>query len=132
MLEPLLAIFGSYAACIALVHLAYKIKHSDASARETWVMITFNHQHKVEWMLRVLLFVSWLKGRSIDLLVIDRGSSDDTVRIIERFARGVPFSWTVVRSEEELERIIGGLAQTGLRVFDLEQTDMVPTAPQFL
>jgi hypothetical protein len=132
MLEPLLAIFGSYAACIALVHLVYRIKHPDASARETWVLITFNHQHKIEWMLRFLLFVSWLKGRSIDLVVVDRGSNDDTMKIVERFARSVPFTWTVVRSEEEVARMIGALEQTGLRVFDLEQTDPAPTALQYL
>lgn len=130
MLVPLLWIIGSYAACIALVHLVHLFHKTDAS-RETWVMITRNHQHIVEWMLRILLFLSWLKGKAINLIVIDHHSSDDTLKIIERMARHNAFHWTVVHSESEMDRIIAGLAPSGVRILDLEQTDC-PFVPQLL
>lgn len=131
MLEPLLWIIGCYAACIALVHMIHLWKKPDASQRETWVIITHNHQHKVEWMLRALLLASWFKGKAINLYVVDRGSSDHTVQIIQRLAEHNPFPWTIVSTEEELEQVMQGWSIAQVNILDLERTDAGQAAPMY-
>jgi hypothetical protein len=50
------------------------------------VLVTKNNQSQIEWYVRSLYFFCKLKGRQIDTTVLDEGSTDDTLRIVERLS----------------------------------------------
>src|SRR5690606_16402892 len=111
MLEPLLWIVGAYTGCILIVHAAHAWKVSGSrrgngkKAGQPFkhvVLVTHNEQHRIEWVLRSLLLVSWLKGKEICFTVLDQSSSDDTLSIVERLARKAAVQWRIVSGEEEL------------------------------
>ena len=104
MLESLLLIVGTYCSCALAVHAAYLLNRKDAKSRPRHlVLITHNQQHRVEWVLRSLILLCWLKGKAIRLTVFDCGSTDDTAAIVRRLAVRLPFSFHIVRSEKEIE-----------------------------
>lgn len=47
-------------------------------------LITYNNQTQVEWFIRSLQFFSKLKGRDIQMIIADQGSTDETLAIAER------------------------------------------------
>lgn len=87
MIEGLLCIFGSYGLGVVLVHLVHSIHRGHKDRRRIYVLVTHNNQAQIEWYIRSLSFFSWLKGREIDIHILDEGSTDDTMGIIERVAR---------------------------------------------
>ncbi|MFC0212915.1 hypothetical protein ACFFK0_10620 [Paenibacillus chartarius] len=87
----LFAILACYGAVVVLLHLCYyRIrKQSGFSKRKKShvVLITHNNQSQIEWYVRSLYFFSSLQGRRIDTTVLDEGSTDDTLQIVERLSR---------------------------------------------
>ncbi|MEK3719081.1 hypothetical protein [Paenibacillus sp. FSL H8-0034] len=84
MMVGLLWIVGSYAASIVLMHWYYR-RELQASPKKVYVwLITYNNQTQVEWFIRSLQFFSKLKGRDIQMIVADQGSTDETLAIAER------------------------------------------------
>ena len=93
MVEGILVILGVYGISIALVHLAWFYQHRPKTAHLSnvrkpirYVLICCNHEHVIEWYLRSFLLYAWVKGDSIHLSVMDRGSTDNTPRMLERLA----------------------------------------------
>ena len=104
MLESLLLIVGTYCSCALAVHAAYLLNRKDAKSRPRHlVLVTHNQQHRVEWVLRSFMLLSWLKGKAVRLTVFDCGSTDDTAAIVRRLAVRLPFSFHMVGSEKEIE-----------------------------
>lgn len=87
MVWGLLWIFGSYAASIALVHWFYRRQLNEARQATHFLLITCNSQMQVEWYIRSLHFFSRLKGREIQVTLMDEGSTDDTLAIVDRMRR---------------------------------------------
>jgi glycosyltransferase involved in cell wall biosynthesis len=58
-----------------------------------------NNELHVEWYLRSLLLFSWLKGRNVRVLLLDEGSTDDTLTIANRMAGDRPDEMQVMRLE---------------------------------
>jgi hypothetical protein len=82
----LLAIMACYGAAVVLLHWCYRrVRHRAGKASHV-VLITNNNQSQIEWYLRSLYFFSSFKGRRIDTTVLDEGSTDDTLRIVERMS----------------------------------------------
>lgn len=135
MLEPLLCIIACYATCVGFVHLAHLVKVTKASGEdsESWIVITRNHQHHIEWILRSLLIVYWLKGRGLRVIVIDRNSHDQTLSIVERLSATCPLQFSVVYSSTELEKVLSNYTNLNeVHVLDLEHTDPRRVLPQYL
>lgn len=98
MILGMLCIIAVYGIGIALVHwqhararsrlsVAACGKHPDHEAgHDHYLLITGDHQHQIEWIIRSLLFYAWIKGKDIRITVLDEGSSDDTTEIVRRFA----------------------------------------------
>lgn len=126
MLEPLLTILFCYVVGVGLVHVAYMMKVVRNADRkiESWVVITYNHEHCIEWVLRSLLFINWIYGRSAHVIIIDRGSTDETVDIIQRLSIHRLLQLVVVRASDELERALYDYTGSGVvKVLDLERME---------
>ncbi|MEK3911948.1 hypothetical protein [Paenibacillus sp. FSL H7-0331] len=84
MMVGLLWIVGSYAASIVLMHWYYR-RELQTNPKKVYVwLITYNNQTQVEWFIRSLQFFSKLKGRDIQMIIADQGSTDETLAIAER------------------------------------------------
>jgi hypothetical protein len=88
MLMVLLLVIGCYALAALLVHLAYWIGSRRRQRSKHYVLITDQGQNNMEWYLRMLhTFSSWM-GKDVRLTVVDRGASEETMAIVERWRRG--------------------------------------------
>ncbi|MCR2806743.1 hypothetical protein [Paenibacillus soyae] len=88
MLNVLLIIIGCYAAAALLVHLAHWIGRGKSRKSKHYVLIADKGQaEQMEWYLRMLhAFSRWI-GKDVRLTVVDRGASDETLAIVERWRR---------------------------------------------
>jgi cellulose synthase/poly-beta-1,6-N-acetylglucosamine synthase-like glycosyltransferase len=80
----LLWIVGIYGFCTLLVHGLYELQRKKKLIH--MALITLNNQSQIEWYLRSFIWVSWLRGRSIDVTVFDAGSTDETAAIVKKLA----------------------------------------------
>jgi hypothetical protein len=99
MIVGLLLIVGSYGSAVALVHLCYSLARWNRRKPLTYLLIVKNNELHVEWYLRSLLLFSWLKGRNVRVLLLDEGSTDDTLTIANRMAGDRPDEMQVLRLE---------------------------------
>jgi len=86
----LLSIVGCYALCVAMIHLIYGSAKLQSVPPTQIVLITNNNQTHIEWVVRSLFFSSWLKGKQIAATIVDKNSTDDTLKIIERLSHTHP------------------------------------------
>lgn len=87
MLNVLLLIIGCYAAAALLVHLAHRIGRGRSRKSKHYVLIADQGQEQMEWYLRMLHAFSRWVGKDVRLTVVDRGASDETLAIVERWRR---------------------------------------------
>lgn len=88
MLMVLLLVIGCYALAALLVHLAYWIGSRRQQRSKHYVLITDQGQNNMEWYLRMLHTFSRWMGKDVRLTVVDRGASEETLAILERWRRG--------------------------------------------
>jgi hypothetical protein len=89
MVTGLLWMMVGYGMAIAGVHwMHHKHLHPAHRARRRtiYVLITRDNQLQIEWYIRSLSFFALLKGTAISVYVRDEGSTDDTLKIVERMA----------------------------------------------
>jgi hypothetical protein len=106
MVEELLAIFAAYGIGIGLVHLFRWRCHWGRRESSHAVIVTRDVGLTVEWHLRTFAFMQWLKASHTKITIVDEGSTDDTVHIVERFVASAQADWEVVpaASAAEAER----------------------------
>lgn len=85
VIPELLWIIGFYAAAAALTHSVFR-RHSGGDRRH-YVLVAGNDQMQIEWYVRSLQQFSRRTGMDIGITVVLDHSSDDTGKIMERFAR---------------------------------------------
>ncbi len=61
---------------------------SEYSKQPHYFIITKNNQVNIEWYVCSIDFKHWINGEHYRLSIIDLGSNDDTLQIIENFAYG--------------------------------------------
>lgn len=83
--------YGMAAAAVRLLHTWHStfLKASDedqkaGSQREHYIIMTSNHEHQVEWLIRMFKIRSWIVSSPVKVTVIDHVSEDLTVPIVER------------------------------------------------
>lgn len=86
MIVGLLLIVGSYGSAVALVHFCHSVFQWNRRKPLIYLLITKNNELQMEWYLRSLLLFSWFKGRKVKVLLLDEGSTDDTLTIAARLA----------------------------------------------
>jgi hypothetical protein len=69
-----------------------------------FLLYTYNSQGKVEWIIRSLSQLAKLEGRSCQFYLIDSGSQDDTLKIIERLNKQHMFIHVLQEKTQEITR----------------------------
>ncbi|MCU6708450.1 hypothetical protein M6D81_06945 [Paenibacillus sp. J5C_2022] len=87
MFELLLMIIGCYAMAAVLVHLAFWVGRRRRQVSKQFVFIANHNENNMEWYLRSLKGFSRWMGRDVRLTLIDRGVSDETRGIVDRWKR---------------------------------------------
>lgn len=103
----LLWIVGSYGAGIVVVHLLFGTHQEKPAKKARVLLITKNNATQIEWYIRSMFFFSKLKGREIAATILDEGSTDDTMKIIERLSHTQMLDvqvWPVNESVDEVLR----------------------------
>ncbi|GFN22758.1 glycosyltransferase [Thermanaeromonas sp. C210] len=76
------------------------------------LLIVQNLEECIEGIMREILWRSSLMGQRLELLVIDRGSTDDTRAILSRFAHPYPACTVILspdgRPDWEPPEVVGG------------------------
>lgn len=108
MIVWLLWIVGIYGVCVAAIHAVYAYKRRQGYEPRTtyFVLSTQNNETTIEWYLRSLVFVSWLRARHIAIVIFDEGSKDETIAIIQRFAERCAASVRIEFAEESMEEFL--------------------------
>lgn len=87
MLELLLLIMGCYALAALLVHLVFWARWGRSRKGKHYVLIADQGQKNMEWYLRMLFSFSRWVGKDVRLTVVDRGATEETMAIVERWRR---------------------------------------------
>lgn len=87
MLELLLLIIGCYVLAALLVHLAFWTRPGRSRTGKHYVLIADQGQKNMEWYLRMLFSFSRWVGKDIRLTVVDRGATEETMAIVERWRK---------------------------------------------
>ncbi|MFD0696229.1 hypothetical protein ACFQZT_19370 [Paenibacillus sp. GCM10027628] len=82
----LLWIVGCYGISIAVLHILFRIRKGRNKKQAKVLLVTKNNQNQIEWYIRSLFFFSRVKGSQVNAAIFDEGSSDDTLKIIERLS----------------------------------------------
>lgn len=86
----LAGVIGCYALVAAAVHLAHKLtERRPRRADQYVVLVTKNNQARLEGAVRRLQLWSFFTGVNWDIIVVDRGSEDDTAAIASRLGDGI-------------------------------------------
>jgi hypothetical protein len=88
MFELLLIVMGCYALAALLVHLAYWYGRGRQGVSKHYVWIADREQKNMEWYLRSLFSFSRWMGKDVQLTVVDRGDTEETMAVVERWSRG--------------------------------------------
>jgi len=113
MAEELLAILAAYGMGIGLVHLFQW--RNPWGRRETShaVILTRNVGVTVEWQLQTLALTQWMRAKHTRITIVDEGSTDETIRIVQRMIANRKVNWELVPagSPAEAERFIACLGK---------------------
>jgi len=69
---------------IWLIIAKIKLNNSNSQRIKNYVIIVKNGQEKIEGLIRSINIWNYLKGMPIKITVVDLGSRDDTINILER------------------------------------------------
>jgi len=101
MIIGFLLILGCYVLAMAWVHAVHiRMRRRGKPTPIHVVLLTENNQHHIEWYLRYLHFVSWRKGRPVQVTIVDSGSTDETLAIVRRMKGKMGSDWIHVRFED--------------------------------
>jgi len=127
----LLWIVGCYGISIALLHILFGIRRNAAKKSTQIVLITKNNQNHIEWYIRSLFFFSNMRGKPISATVLDEGSSDDTMSIVERLAQTHEVRLEAVSSQATLEALLEKHDKDPVIVMHLGSRDDLQKIPLF-
>lgn len=82
----IMGIISLYLMSVFLLHLRFNQYEKKYIESNRVLVFTYNDQLKIEWLIRLLFFTSKLKGVELHLILIDEGSTDETMQIIDRLA----------------------------------------------
>lgn len=133
MIEWLLWIVGIYGFCIAIVHAVHAYQRRRGSVPKTtyYALSTHNHEATIEWYVRSLVFVSWLRARYIAIVVFDEGSADETLAIVCRLAdrHMVP---SIAVADESMESFLDRHANDAVVIHRLPRLGKDEPLPLFM
>ncbi|NBI27723.1 hypothetical protein [Chengkuizengella marina] len=88
MIAGIFTIIGIYALCALIVHVSHyfhlKKKGEIELQKVHYVIISYQNEKLIEWVLRSIFFFFWFHGKEVKITVVDKGSTDDTLAITNR------------------------------------------------
>lgn len=103
MVGELAAIVAAYGIGIGLVHwMRWRSQLGRGNASHA-VIVTRNVGLTIEWHLWTFAFLQWLKARHTKVTIVDEGSTDETVSIVERMVSRLQADWEIVTVSSEAE-----------------------------
>lgn len=124
MLMGLLWIAGVYGCAVAIVYTFYKLRHRRREKPDRLLIcVTRNSASHIEWYIRMLPFVSAIRGRRMSVMILDDGSEDETVQIVQKIALKQG-EVSLIENHAQLERILESLdgGSYHIEVLDEEKT----------
>lgn len=82
----LLWIIGCYGAAVAFLHIWFGTRRDYEGKPTKVLVIAKNNAMQIEWYIRSMFFLSRMKGKELIVTVMDEGSTDETMKIIERLS----------------------------------------------
>lgn len=133
MVQGALWFVGIYAVGIGLVHLSHLMFQRGEMKVMHYVLITHNNQLQVEWLMRSILWFSWMKGKNIKISVLDTGSSDDTLAIVKHMTLHRYVTVKVEQSPLDVENYLAAQQEEGQEVvaFELSKLEDIRKMPLF-
>ncbi|MDQ0339892.1 glycosyltransferase involved in cell wall biosynthesis [Caldalkalibacillus uzonensis] len=99
----LLAAYGGATGCLSVLKWWYG---RFRPPRVDYYILTYNSAQQIEWMIRSYTHLSRIEGREFRFVIIDFGSLDDTLAIIDKFKRkGIQIE-LLTQVEEPLEQVV--------------------------
>jgi hypothetical protein len=127
----LLWILGCYGLSIALLHIYFGTRLNKARKAVKVLLITKNNQDQIEWYIRSMFFFSRLRGRDLTATILDEGSTDETIQIIERLSH--KHQMNVERSSpgQSLDETLRMYGNDPVILVNLSSTDKMSMLPLF-
>ncbi|WP_028593803.1 hypothetical protein [Paenibacillus assamensis] len=77
-----------YGLAAVAVHLAHRLtKKLRGNRPQPWihvVIVAQNDERHLEWIIRAYCWYAWFKGKRLEISVLDGGSTDETLLIVNR------------------------------------------------
>lgn len=121
-LFSLLTLFGLIGAWICISQWLHRPRHNEVIH---YYLLTHNSQAEVEWFIRFLTHKANMDGQLFQLYLLDNGSEDDTLAIIEKFEqKGLHIKRIEPVNEERSEEAFIPHIREHCRVYDLRKRNV--------
>lgn len=97
MVIGLLTIVFCFISAVFFVQTVYKLNPYHTKRTVHYILMTRNNESQIEWYIRYFTIISWISGRPVGLTVLDEGSTDNTISILERL--GGPYLEIIPQSQ---------------------------------
>lgn len=115
----LLWIIGCYGLSVAILHFIFGLTKAKPRQSSHFLLITKNNGLHIEWYIRSLHVFSWLRGRQVKVTILDEGSTDDTLPILERMAGQARIELEFLASGTSTEEWLSQFEEGEIRVIPL-------------
>jgi len=127
MIHEIFWITVIYGFSMMSVHIAHRrTKHKKQQDPPThYVLISHHNQMQIEWYIRSLLFLSWVKGKMLHITVIDRGSTDETLDIIRKLSLQRRIDIHIIQEVEDIGAYISQLPLQNINVIHINHLNSI-------
>lgn len=133
MIEHLLWIALVYGLSAATVRFVYRrLQSNQKQAEQThYVLITSNHGFILEWIIRALSLDASLRGKTHQVTVVDYGSSDETMLLLDRLFDIAGIELDIMAGDESLSYVhVNGMREwEDMKYIDLRQEGTLQGIP---
>ncbi|MEK4513092.1 hypothetical protein [Paenibacillus sp. FSL K6-2524] len=97
--------YGLAAVLVHVFHSRYLRSKRKGNKQIHYILVTHNHENQMEWYLRALSWYARLRGESLRVTVLDEGSQDDTLAIMQRMQNMSGMDLTVIGITEVQDEV---------------------------
>jgi hypothetical protein len=87
MITILLGVLGCYILAAISVHLFRRWSRNRSRQQRHFILLADNNQQTMEWYIRSLHRLERKSGTPVKITVVDKGSTDETMAIVDRFPK---------------------------------------------
>ncbi|MFS1514854.1 hypothetical protein VQL36_20980 [Chengkuizengella sp. SCS-71B] len=132
MIAGILTIIGVYVLCALIVHVSHYFHLKKKGEIELltihYVIISYQNEKLIEWVLRSIFFFFWFHGKEVKITVVDKGSTDDTLAITNRMILHKDLQIKSVPMNEKLN-LENKMVDENVTVIDLTKDQRLQNIP---